>query len=357
MDKNYIRNITSLVLLTVLITLSFFLLRPILMSMITAIILAFVMSPLYNKIGKKIKSRNWSATVVCIIVIVGIVIPLWFLLPVLLKQSIAIFMESQKIDLVTPLQDAFPSLFMSEMFAAEIGGVIHSFITGITNGALNLITNLILNFPTLFLQSLVMFFTFYFVLRDNDKFVLYIQSILPFPKKTEEKLFKSSKDITFSVLYGQVIIGILQGIFAGISFYIFGVDNALFLTVLACIMGIFPIIGTSIVWIPVAVYLFIQGEMWPAIGVISFGTIASIVENGVKPMIIAKRTNVHSAVILLGMVGGVFFFGILGFILGPLILSYLLIVLEIYRDKRVPGVFIQHPEDEDEELDIKMGFF
>jgi predicted PurR-regulated permease PerM len=327
------------------------------MSIITAIIFAFVMTPLYNKLSKKIKSRNLNATIITVILIIIITIPAIFLTPVLLKQSIAIFLESQKINLIKPLQDIFPSLFMSDVFASEIASIIHSFITKITNGTMNMITNFIFNFPTLFLQSLVMLFTFFFVLRDNDKFVSYIQSILPFPKKTEEKLFKSSKDITFSVLYGQIIIGIMQGLFAGVSFFIFGVENALFLTVLACIMGIFPIIGTSIVWIPVAIYLFVEGQFWPAIGVISFGTIASIVENGVKPMIIAKRTNVNSAIILLGMIGGVFLFGALGFILGPLILSYLLIILEIYRDKRLPGVFIKHPEDEEQDLDIKMDFF
>ncbi|PIO00979.1 hypothetical protein COT60_02910, partial [Candidatus Pacearchaeota archaeon CG09_land_8_20_14_0_10_30_9] len=62
-----------------------------------------------------------------------------------------------------------------------------------------------------------------------------------------------------------------------------------------------------------------------------------------KPLIIYKRTNVHPVVILLGMIGGVYFLGFIGFILGPLILAYLLIVLEVYRDKKTPGIFLQNP--------------
>lgn len=357
MDKTYLQKITSLIILAVLIVLSFLLLKPILMSIITAIILAFLFVPLFNRINKKIKSKNATAAIVLIILLLIIIVPLWFLTPVLLNQSIEIFMASQKIDFVTPLKNIFPSLFQSEQFSNEIGSIVYSFVTNITNGAMNLISDLLLNFPTLLFQLIVVVFTFFFVLRDNEKFVSYIQSLLPFPKKVEKQLFKSSRDITFSVLYGQVVLGIIQGIFAGISFFLFGVNNALFLTLLACLAGIFPIIGTSIIWFPVGIYLFINNMAWPAIGVLFFGVIGWFIENAVKPMFISKRTNIHSSVILLGMVGGLFFIGLWGVVLGPLILAYLLIVLEIYRDKRIPGVFIQHPENEEEEIDIKTSFF
>lgn len=357
MDKEYLQKITSLVLLGILIVLAFLLLKPILMSIIAAIILAFVFVPLYNKIKKILRSSNLSATIVLIILLLLIIIPLWFLTPILLNQSIEIFMNSQKMDFVTPLKNIFPSLFESEQFSNEIGSIIYSFVTKITNNAMNLISNVILNFPTLLFQLIVVIFTFFFALRDNEKLISYIQSLLPFPEKTEKQLFKSSKDITFSVLYGQIILGVLQGLFAGVSFFLFGVENALFLTLIACLAGIFPIIGTSIIWFPVGVYLIINGFIWPAVGVFFFGIIGWFVENAVKPILISKRTNIHSSVILLGMIGGLFFIGLWGVVLGPLILAYLLIVLEIYRDKRVPGVFIQHPENEDEEIDIKTSFF
>lgn len=266
---------------------------------------------------------------------------MWFIMPTLVDQSISIFFASQQLDFVTPLKNLFPSLFQVEGLSNEIGSIIYSFVTKMTNSVMNMVSGVILNFPTLFLQSLVMFFTFFFVLRDNEKFVAYIQSLLPFSKEVERKLFKSSRDITFSVLYGQVVLGILQGLAVGIGFFLFGVDNALFLTILAAIAGVFPIIGTAIVWVPVLIFLFIDGSTFAAFGVLIFGLVSSILENAVKPMFVSKRTNVNSAIILLGMVGGLFFLGILGVVLGPLILAYLLIILEIYRDKRVPGFFIE----------------
>lgn len=340
MEQDYIKKIATLVILFGLMILSYFVIRPFLLSAISGIFLAFLLTPLYKKLKKHIKSKDLTATIVCVLLAAAIIIPVWFLTPVLVTQSINIFMASQQVDFITPLMKFFPSLFSYETFSNEIVSVIYSFMTKITNSMMNMLSGFIFNFPTLFLHFLILVFTFFFVLRDGDRLVLYIQSILPFSKDIEAKLFKSSKDITLSVIYGQVILGILQGLLVGIAFFIFGVPNALLFTLLACLAGIFPIIGTTIVWLPIAIYMMVSGGIFPALGVVVFGILSSILENIIKPIFISKRTSLHSAIILIGMVGGLFMFGILGVILGPLILAYLLIVLEIYRDKRVPGVFI-----------------
>ena len=188
------------------------------------------------------------------------------------------------------------------------------------------------------------------MLRDKDNLVSYIKSLLPFSKDVERRLFESSKEITFSVIYGQVIVGILQGITVGIGFFIFGVPNALVLTLLASLAGIFPVIGTTIIWAPVVIYLFVAGNTLPAFGVIIFGILSAFLDNLVRPIIVARRTKMHSALVLVGMIGGLFLFGIMGFILGPLILAYLLIILEVYRNKRTPGIFSKVPEGSQEKV-------
>lgn len=341
MSSEYAKKTTSMIILGILFVLSFILLRPIAYSILGGLLLAFILTPLYLKLRKYLPNRNFSASIICALVIILLVTIMWLVTPILVQQSIEIYQASQKIDIVTPLKNLFPSIFSSETIANEIGSVIYSFITNITNGIMNTFANLILNFPTLFLQMLVVLFTFFFVLRDGDKIVPYLQSILPFSKDIETKLFKSTKDITFSVVYGQVVLGILQGLVVGIGYLIFGVNNALFLMILSCMAGIFPIIGTTIVWLPVSVYLLATGNVFAAMGVMFFGLISAVIENAVKPVFVSKKTNVHSGIVLLGMVGGLLVFGILGVILGPLILSYLLILLELHRDKRTPGMFIK----------------
>lgn len=341
MDDIYFRKIMTTIILVVLIVLSFFLLKPILLSIIIGFILAFIFTPIYNWLYKVVKSKNLAATLICFFLILLIVLPLWFLTPIVVDQSIKIYLASQQMDFVTPIKSIFPSLFASEEFSVEIGSIIHSFITKLTSSLMTSLSSLILHFPTLFLQSLVVFFTFFFVLRDREQLLSYIKSLLPFSKDVEKKLFELSKAITSSVIYGQVIIGILQGLLIGIGFFIFRVPNALFLTLLASLAGIFPIIGTMIIWLPVLIYLLIAGNTLAAIGILAFGIISSNIDNLLRPIFVSRRTMMHPALILIGMIGGLFLFGILGFILGPLILAYLLIILEIYRNKKVSGIFIQ----------------
>jgi predicted PurR-regulated permease PerM len=328
-----------------LLILAFFLLKPILLSIIIAIILAFIFKPIYSWILKRIKYKNLAAAIVCFLLLLIIAIPFWFLTPIIIDQSFKFFVATQQIDIITPLQKVFPSLFASEAFSKELGNILTTFISKAVNYLTNTLSNLILNFITLFLQLVVVFFTFFFVLRDSEKLIEYIKSLMPFSKEVEIKLFEYSKGITASVIYGQVVVGILQGILAGVGFFLFGVPNALLLTLLACLGGILPIVGTVVIWIPVVIYLLIAGNNFAAMGVSVFGLFSSTIDNFLRPIIVSKRTHIPSSVVLIGMIGGFFLFGILGFILGPLILAYLLIFLELYRNKRIPGIFIQHSID------------
>ncbi|MBU4070294.1 MAG: AI-2E family transporter [Nanoarchaeota archaeon] len=342
MDNLYFRQIVTAAIFVILAVMSFFLLKPILLSIIIGIILAFIFNPVYARLNNFVHSKNLSASLICLLLILLIILPVWFLTPILIDQSFKIYLASQQIDFIQPLKNIFPSLFASDEFSAEIGSILSSFLTKMTNFLVNFLSKVILNFPTLFLQLLVVFFTFFFVLRDKDSFINYIKSIMPFSQDIQNKIFESSKEITSSVIYGQVIVGILQGITAGIGFFIFKVPNPLILTLLASLAGIFPVIGTAIIWVPVTIYLLIAGNTWPAIGVAIFGLISSLLDNLLKPIIVSKRTRMHSSIILISMVGGLFLFGVLGFILGPLIIAYLLIILEIYRNKQTPGIFLNN---------------
>ncbi|MAH03489.1 hypothetical protein CMI39_01740 [Candidatus Pacearchaeota archaeon] len=339
MNEDYFKKIMTTIILLVLVVLSFLLLKPILMSIIVGIILAFIFNPVYNWVLKSTNSKNLSAGLICVLLILLILLPLWLFTPIFIEQSFEVYLASQQMDFVTPLKSIFPSLFASEEFSAEIGSVLYSFVTRITNSLVNLLSQLILNFPTLFLQLIVTFFTFFFVLKDKDELINYIQSILPFSKDVEKKLFESSKGITFSVIYGQVIIGMIQGLIVGLGFFIFKVPNALFLTLLASLAGIFPIIGTTIVWLPIAIYLFIAGNTFSGIGITIFGAISNIIDNIIRPAFVYQKTRMHPLLVLVGMIGGLFLFGILGFILGPLIIAYVLILLEIYRGNKSSGIF------------------
>lgn len=341
MEKNNLNNIVVAVVSIILLVLSFLLLKPILMSIIFGFVLVFIFSPIYNLIHKKIKSKNLCATIVTIILILLISALLIFLVPVVIKESVTLFTSAQTVDFVVPIQNLLKSFEGASSIAIQTDTILHSFITEFTSSLINSISNFLKDFPIIFLQLTVVFFTFFFVIRDKEDFVGYVKTILPFPKDVQDRLFKATKEVTASVLYGQLIIGFIQGITAGIGFFLFGVPNPLLFTILAIFAGILPIVGPFIVWVPMAIVLFVTGNTVATIGVTIFGIASSVVDNFLRPIIIAKRLTMNSLLVMLGFIGGILFFGVMGLILGPLIIAYLLIFLEVYRNKKFTGLLIE----------------
>jgi predicted PurR-regulated permease PerM len=343
MDDIYFKRVTTTVIALGLVVLAFLLLQPILLSIIGGFLLAFIFAPIQKLFSKFIKSKAISAGILCILLLAMIIVPLWFFTPTIIDESIKIYRESQQLDLVASLKTIFPSLFASAEFSQEVGSVLQSFIVKLTNSLMNYLSGIILEFPTIAMQVLVVFFTFYYALKDGDSMIDYVKSLLPFSKEIEKKLFDSTKQITSSVIYGQVILGAIQGLILGIGFFIFGISNPFLLTLLAIFLCALPIIGPAFVGIPIAVTLLIGGNSSSAFGILLFTLIASLSENFTRPLFAAKFTKLHTGVVIVGMIGGFIFFGILGFIIGPLILAYLVIVVEIYRNKNLPSVLIQEP--------------
>ena len=340
-DESYFDKIMTAIILIVLIVFSFLLLRPILLSILFGLLLAFIFDPLYDWLSKKIKSKNLSASIMLVFLLLMIILPVWFLTPILIEQSFKIFQSTLQIDFVTPLKNLFPTFFASEQFTTQISSVVSSFTIKTANSITNSFTNVLLNLPAISLHILVVLFTFFFALRDRDKLADYIKSLLPFPKDIENKLFRYSSEITKSVIYGAVLIGILQGFVAGAGFFIFSVPNALFLTLLAVVAGVLPVIGTAIIWVPVFIFMLIAGNNPGAWGVFAFGMASSWIDNILRPLFISKMTKIHSGIVLISMIGGAFFFGVLGFVIGPLVVAYLLIILELYRKKPMPGLVMK----------------
>ena len=113
-DDVYFKRVMTSVLLIVLIVLAFFLVKPILMSIISGILLAFVFSPVYDWVNKKTKSRNLSASLISVVLVLILILPFWFFTPVFIDQSFKIYQAAQTFDFVTPLKNVFPGLFASE---------------------------------------------------------------------------------------------------------------------------------------------------------------------------------------------------------------------------------------------------
>jgi len=340
MNDQYSKKIATTVIFAIVVILAFLIMKPILLSVVMGGLLAFMFLPLFKLVKKRVGSGFFSASIISFFLAVVSILLFWFLVPLFIEQSVKVFLQLQTMDLMSPLKQIFPSFFASEAISVEVGSALSSFVNNLSTFTVRAFSNLLLNLPAITLQFFVVCVTFFFVMKDYDLMSKYLRSVLPFSKEVENKLFNQSKGITYAVVYGQIVTGLIQGLIVAIGLYLFGVSNATLLSLLAILAGVLPIVGTTIVWVPVCIYLFATGNLFDFVGILVFGMIAFIVDNFLRPLIVSKRTNVHTSIVLVGMIGGVFMFGILGLLIGPLILAYFFTILDIYRDKGSPDVFI-----------------
>jgi predicted PurR-regulated permease PerM len=339
MDEKSFKTVIGLILVALLFILAFFILKPILISIITGILLAYIFYPIYKRIFNYTKKSNISALIICLLAILIILIPILFFTPIIIRQVFDIYIYLQGVNIATSIQGISPSIFTPEI-AKEVGIALNNFVGNIVTQSIGNFANLLVNLPVIFLQIAIVLFVFFFSLRDMEKITDYIKSLSPVSKQTEKEFFKKSKDVTNSVIYGQFIIGLLQGITTGIGLLIFQIPNTLTLTLLATLVGIIPIIGPWLIWFPVALFLIISGKTFAGVGLLLYGSIIiSWIDTVFRPLLVSWKTKVNSALILIGMIGGLFAFGILGLIIGPLVISYLLLILEIYRNKKFDFIF------------------
>ena len=336
-DKD-IKRFMVIFLVLGLAVLVFFLLKPIILSIIGGLILAYAFFPIYKRLVKRVKSKNLSATFVSIIAIIVILLPLYFLTPLMINQVFGLFQAAQKIDFKNIIMVLFSSA--PETFIVQMTAVLNNIISKVTAAVLTALTNLLLEFPTLLLNFIIIAFVFFFTLRDSDKLGEFVSALSPLNKVQEKKLVQQFKDVTNSVVYGQIAAGLMQGLVAGIGLFIFGVPKALVLTVLAVILSIIPLIGPSAIWIPATIYVFLQGNTPRSIVYLLYNLfLVSYIDNILRVYIVTKRTRLSQVLVLVGMIGGLYIFGILGLILGPLLLVYFITFLNAYKDNTLSSLF------------------
>ncbi|MDO8563521.1 MAG: AI-2E family transporter [Nanoarchaeota archaeon] len=331
-------------LMIILGVLTFFLLKSVLLPIVGGLLLAYIFSPLYRKMLLGIKNRTLTAFVVSILVIIIIVLPLWFVIPIMLQQVFDIFALSQTLSFQEVATTLFPTA--NSQFAAQFSITLTNFINQLSSGILKSLTSFFLDLPTITIKLFIVFFVFFYALRDGNVLKEFVANISPFNKTKEKILVSQFKNITDSVVYGQIIVGLVQGGLAGLGFLIFGIDNALVLTTLAIFFSILPIVGPFIIWIPVAIFLISSGQVGTGIAYLLYNLlIVSTFDNFLRTYFVARRTDISPAIIFVSMIGGFTVFGIIGLILGPLIAAYFVLFLQAYRDRTIMHLF-HTPEEQ-----------
>ena len=178
----------------------------------------------------------------------------------------------------------------------------------------------------------VLLFVLYFMIIGGKKMEKYIYEILPFSQENKKNVVKEIELIVKSNAIGIPLLAIIQGLVALIGYVIFGVPNALLFGFLTCFATIIPIVGTSIVWAPLVVYLALTGNWIFAICLAAYSlAIITNVDNLIRFVLQKKLADTHPLITIFGVVIGLSLFGFMGVIFGPLLLSIFILCVNIFK--------------------------
>lgn len=331
----------------ILLYLSFLVLKPFLFTILSAAALAYVFYPLYDKIQKKTKMRRISSLIVTLLILLLITFPFVFVANTLTREAyssyIVIKQRFNQGNLLN-LDCDEPSLLCNFSYYLSQNSKLTEYLTTIVNKASSYIiasaSNFVFSLPSRFLEFFVLIFILYYLFIDGKYLMDKMWSLLSIKSSHKTDIAKRIGSVTYGVIYGSILTAIIQGLLAGIAYFVIGVNSPVLWAIMTALVALLPFLGSSIIWFPMSLYLFINGILGSdtlligkGIGLFLFGfLIISTVDNLIRPKLIGDKAKVHPAIVLLGVFGGLAIFGFMGILLGPLILAILTTSIEIYKE-------------------------
>jgi predicted PurR-regulated permease PerM len=312
------------------------LLRPFFSAIVGAIVLAVVTQRPYDWLASKIKNRSLCAAVALILIVLAVIIPTFFLAQKLGEQAlntINAFRNGAHQDRITGFIANRPALASRiEDFTASIdinnaarstAAYLGGNLAGLLGNSVRIITQLV-----------VMLFLLFFLLRDRALALISLRALLPLHEDESNELLTRVGDTILATALGRLTIAVVQGILAGLAFWVLGVPGIILwaFTLTACAM--IPAFGSFLVWGPVAIYLGLTGHWGKAALLAIWGAvIVSTIDNILYPILVGSHLRAHTTTILLSILGGIAVFGPIGIVLGPVLFTLASTLLDIWHNR------------------------
>ncbi len=346
MLKTYTKYV-FLVIFLILLYVCFLILKPFIPAILTSVLVAYIFYPLYKGLYKKTKRKALSSFIITLLIILLVTIPMFFILNAIVKEAYSaygtittVMEKGNKLDVdcetgtLCNVLNTVRDLTNNPKLQFYIQDTIQSATTFISRN----VSNFIFSAPRRILDIFIMFFLIFYLFKDGEKFIDKIKCLLPLKPAHRKRIIDQFKHIIYAVIYGYILMAVIQGLVAMLGFFIFKVPNPILWGIATMIAALLPFIGTTLVWLPIGTYFILSGYMqgtggliWKGVLIILYGfLIISSVDNIIRPKFISVTAKIHPVIALLGVVGGLFFFGFVGIFVGPLLIALLLTFIDIY---------------------------
>lgn len=209
---------------------------------------------------------------------------------------------------------------------------LHTKTTSLIEKSHLFLESLLYKIPEFIFHIFLIIFFYYYFSRDYTREKIYFKSIF---KNNFTKAEFKFKQLIEGIIYGQILVRFIQALVGTIGFLLFGVSGAVFWGFMLFFVGFLPLVGTGLVWIPLALFYFLKESYFTAIAILVIGIIISTIDNFLLPYIVSGKTNMGPVIVLVSMIGGLTVFGVYGIILGPLFIGLMIMVAEeLFSDIR-----------------------
>lgn len=326
-------------------------LKPYLSTIILATILAIVFAPLHQKIEKRLKNRkNLAAFLSCVALTLLVVLPLTFILLALIQQGILSFhaisewvaagdfeklLETGLMKKVvgafdTYLPDIQKLLPAIDLKSFKLDKAILDLTSSIGKTLIDQGGQLVGNIASIVGKFFLMIFAFFFILRDEKTIFGTILHLLPLSSSHENQVLSKIRTVARSALLGTLVTALAQGMAGGFAFWVSGLPG-LFWGMIMAFTSLIPFVGTALIWVPAAGYLFFSGHWGYGIFMVLWcAIVVGMIDNFVRPLFMKGAAEMSTLLIFFSILSGVSYFGLMGLLYGPLIFGLAMVLLYIY---------------------------
>ena len=319
-----------LVLVALFAYLSVLLVLPFSQYVLGAILVAYVLFPVQTRLERRVSSPIAAFGLVAATV-AGVVVPLVVVAALVASDARRLVENTEpgafgttslerRIEDLTGIQVDLTATFADS--AQGIGGTILEQSTAWFSA----LTHTAVGFG-------VAIFLLYYLLKDGDGLLTWIRELTPLPDDVQDEFYRELDAVMWAVLVGHVLIAIIQGTLAGIGLVATGVPNAAFWTIVMIVLSLIPLVGSFLVWGPAVGFLLLTNEPALAVALFAYSTvIVGLSDDYLRPILVDRYADLNPAVIILGVLGGVYAFGVMGLFYGPVVLGALIATLNVIND-------------------------
>lgn len=341
-EKNRINKITILSLLVLLSAAMIPIMKIFFVPIILATTFVTLFFPYYHFLLKLFKGKRAFASLVCCsTLLLCCIIPGYIAMHLVVKQLISFYQTAEpslKNIMGHIAQNGFvlnfhnlPFIDNIELPSLDLAKFISESLKTFASFSSSAINKTSVGVFGFIADILIMFFTMFYFFMDGESLVRKLKFLSPIRDDYEDLIFSRFLLISRATVLGTVLIGLIQGALGSITLLVFGIKSWLLWGFVMIILSIIPVVGAWVILIPAGLIQMITGNIWNGVGIILVSVlIISNIDNLLRPRLVGKEAKLHDLVIFFSSLGGISVFGIMGFIIGPVLAALFISVLDIY---------------------------